>query len=89
MNVQFSKMVMKRKSEFELRIKVERYVEAEAQEAYCKVYLCFIDCQQLRTFEFFRFLMYLNLSFATLPFVLSISFVRFPRPLEIDFIIPF
>lgn len=46
-------MVMKRKSE--LRIK------REAQEAYCKVYLCFIDCQQ---FDSFSLLMYLNLSFA-------------------------
>lgn len=68
-------MVMKRKSEFELRIK------REAQEAYCEVYLCFIDCQQ---FDSFRYLMYLNLSFAAVlhlpspfPVFLSKSFLLF------------
>lgn len=75
-----SKMVMRRKSEFRI---ADKNAEAH-KKAYCKVYLCFIDCQQLRTFEFFRFLMYLNLSLR--PFFPS----RFPpRSLEIAFIIPF
>jgi hypothetical protein len=80
------KLVMRRKSEFELRMnraRTRRENEPKGK-AYCTVYLCFIDCQQLRTFEFFRFLMYLNLSLASL-----FAFSSLLWALEIAFIIPF